>query len=100
MNVGLLECDHVEDRWRPIAGGYPEMFEALLRPHLPELRFTRFDACHGRLPDFPDECDAYLCTGSRASAYDGHPWIAQLNAFLVELRASGRPIAGICFGHH
>jgi GMP synthase-like glutamine amidotransferase len=99
VNVALLECDHVDERLRPIAGGYPEMFEALLRPVLPRAKITRFDVCHGRLPDSPDECDAYLCTGSRSSVYESLPWIDELQAFIRDLRGSGRPFVGICFGH-
>jgi GMP synthase-like glutamine amidotransferase len=99
VNLGLLECDHVDERLRAIAGGYPDMIDALLRPHLPDLRFTRFDACHGRLPDSPEDCDAYLCTGSRASVYEARDWIAELTAFVRGLRGSGRPFVGICFGH-
>ena len=75
MNVGLLECDHVDERFRHLAGGYREMFEALLRPHLPDLQFSYFDVCHGELPPAIDACDAYICTGSRASVYDQLEWI-------------------------
>jgi len=99
MNIGLLECDHVDERFRPIAGDYADMFEALLRPHAPGLRFTRFDACSGRLPASAGECDGYLCTGSRWSVYDGDAWIAALKTFISSLRGSGRPFVGICFGH-
>ena len=68
MHIGLLECDHVAGRFPGIAGGYREMFAALLGPHAPGLRFTYYDACHGGLPAAPDACDAYLCTGSQFSA--------------------------------
>lgn len=99
MNIGLLECDHVDERLQSVAGGYPEMFRALLNPYLPELEFTRYDAAHGELPSSFDNCDAWLCTGSRAAVYDATPWIEALKAFVRSLRGSGRPYVGICFGH-
>ncbi|OGA95695.1 MAG: amidotransferase [Betaproteobacteria bacterium RIFCSPLOWO2_12_FULL_66_14] len=99
MNVGLLECDHVDERFRHLAGGYREMFEALLRPHLPDLQFSYFDVCHGELPPAIDACDAYICTGSRASVYDQLEWIEQLKTFVRRLGEARQPYVGICFGH-
>lgn len=99
MNIGLLECDHVDERFRPIAGGYREMFEALLRPHLPGLRFTYFDVCHAQLPKAADECDGYLCSGSRFSVYEQLDWIEALKSFLRTLHHGDRKLVGICFGH-
>ncbi len=99
MHIGLLECDHVEERFRGIAGGYPEMFRALLGPHLPQLRWSCFDVCHGELPAGPQTCDGYLCTGSRFSVYEPFAWIGALKQFLIELSEARRPFVGICFGH-
>jgi GMP synthase-like glutamine amidotransferase len=99
MHIGLLECDHVGGRFAHIEGGYREMFAALLKPHMPDLKFTYYDACHGVLPAMPDACDAYMCTGSRYSVYDEREWIAPLGEFLRKLHGAGRPFVGICFGH-
>lgn len=99
MNIGLLACDDVPQRMRHIAGGYQDMFDALLRPHVPDLAFTRFDSCKGALPGSPDECDAYLCTGSRFSVYDELDWIGALKSFVKNVHDAGKPYVGICFGH-
>jgi GMP synthase-like glutamine amidotransferase len=99
MKLGLLECDHVPDRYRSIAGGYREMFAALLERSMPELRFAYYDACHGELPASPAACDAYLCTGSRHSVYQGDRWIVRLADFIRALSEEGAPFVGICFGH-
>jgi GMP synthase-like glutamine amidotransferase len=99
MRIGLLECDHVDGRFPHIAGGYREMFAALLAPHLPELRFSYYDACHGVLPPAPEACDAWLCSGSQFSVYDGLDWIAPLGEFLRQVREARTPYVGICFGH-
>ena len=99
MKVGLLECDHVEGRVANVPGGYREMFKALLEPHVADLAFRYYDACHGVLPAAPGECDAYICSGSRYSVYDERDWIAPLSGFLRKLREARVPFVGICFGH-
>jgi GMP synthase-like glutamine amidotransferase len=99
MNIGLLECDHVAERFRHIAGDYREMFAELLNQHAPQLRLKSFDASGGQLPDSPDACDAYLCTGSRYSVYDDLDWIRALKGFVRGIYEAGRPFVGICFGH-
>ncbi len=95
MRIGLLECDEVTGRFAQVSGGYREMFAALL----PEARFTYYRAHEGKLPAAPGECDAWLCTGSRYSAYDTMPWVGALAQFIRDLHASKQPFVGICFGH-
>ena len=92
MKLGLLECDDVVGRFAGVRGGYREMFAALLPGHA----FRYYEAHLGRLPASASECDAWLCTGSKYSVYDGTPWIAELAAFI---RAADKPYVGICFGH-
>ena len=53
----------------------------------------------GELPATLDACDAYLCTGSRASVYDEAGWIHALKDFVRQAYAAGKPFVGICFGH-
>jgi GMP synthase-like glutamine amidotransferase len=93
--IGLLECDHVDDRFRSIAGDYVDMFAGLL----PDLDLVPYDACNGALPSSPDECEGWVATGSRRSVYDDEPWIHGLSGFVRSIRDAGAPYAGICFGH-
>jgi GMP synthase-like glutamine amidotransferase len=95
MHIGILECDEVTGRFAQVSGGYREMFAALL----PEGRFTYYRAHEGTLPAAPAECDAWLCTGSRYSAYDTMPWVGALAQFIRDVRASKNPFVGVCFGH-
>jgi GMP synthase-like glutamine amidotransferase len=99
VNVGLLACDEVAERFRHIAGGYQQMFERLLSPHIPELRVTRFDVQAGEIPADPRACDAWITTGSRASVYDVADWIRSAEGFVQKVAESDRPFVGICFGH-
>ena len=96
MNIGLLQCDHVAERFRHIAGDYLEMFGAVFGAY---FNLVPFDVCNGEWPTSLDECDAYLCTGSRWSVYDDVPWIHDLKAFVQRSYETSKPFIGICFGH-
>ena len=93
MRVGLLECDDVVGRFPEVKGGYREMFAALL----PGLTFRYYEAHRGQIPSGPRECDAWLCSGSKYSVYDGTQWIDDLAAFIRSIHH--QPFVGICFGH-
>lgn len=99
MKVGLLECDHVLEKYAHIAGDYRQMFEDLFARHAPQLELVNFDVRNGELPVSVDACEAFICTGSRFSAYDPEDWIQELKGFLRQLRDANKPFVGICFGH-
>lgn len=99
MKVGLLECDHVADDLRQIAGDYREMFTALFERHAPQLELEYFDVRNGEFPASVDVCQAFVATGSRFSVYDDEGWIHTLKDFVRQLRAADKPYVGICFGH-
>jgi GMP synthase-like glutamine amidotransferase len=92
-------CDDVSSRFRHIGGGYQDMFDALLRPHIPDLTFTRYEVREGEVPATPDAHDVYLCTGSRHSVYEKLDWIEALKAFVRDVQDNGKTFVGICFGH-
>ncbi|SVB75045.1 uncharacterized protein METZ01_LOCUS227899, partial [marine metagenome] len=55
-----------------------------------------------QLEEYPkdeNECDAFLVTGSKVSAYEDLPWINKLKEFIQSLHANKKKIIGICFGH-
>jgi len=99
MKIGLLECDHVLERFRHIAGDYREMFAALFDRYAPQITLQSFDVCNGELPLSIDACDAYLTTGSRFSAYDDVDWIHTLKDFARRIHEAKKPFVGVCFGH-
>ncbi len=94
MKIGLLETGEPPEQLQPEFGRYGIMFQDLLGPG---HDYVTYDVQAGQLPADPDECDAYIVTGSSAGVYDDLPWIAPLKAFLVQ--AKGQPLVGVCFGH-
>lgn len=92
--IGLLQCDHVREEFRHIGGDYDEMFR-----HWLPVDWRTYDVTAGEIPRVPDECAAYVCSGSRASVYEEQPWIDDLAAFVRKLHGAGVPMLGVCFGH-
>ena len=74
-------------------------YDAMVRHLLGEgFAYRTYDAQASELPSRPEECDAYLITGSSAGIYDPLPWIAPLIAFLRGAKGRAK-LVGICFGH-
>jgi len=97
VRLGLLMCGHVDPRAQAVAGDYPDLFGALFARF--DVHLVRYDADQGRLPASLDECDAWITSPSRASVYDGEPWVHAMVDVVRRLVAEERPFAGICFGH-
>ncbi len=97
LTVGLLLCDHLDADVAEVAGDYTELYPTTYGPA--GIDFRIYEATAGDLPVSVDECDAWMTSGSRASAYEREDWILRLRAFIAELHAARRPHVGICFGH-
>ena len=101
MRIGILRTDSVRQEFQGEFGDYPAMFRAMLTASADDepVEFRDYDVQHGEYPASIDECDAYLITGSRHSAYEDQPWIHRLADFVRELDAAHHKLIGICFGH-
>lgn len=95
MRAGLLTCDHVRFDYQAEFGDFPDMFARLF----PEFDFKVYDVCHGRVPQYPDECDVYMTTGSRHSVYEDLDWIIELKKLITQLCKQNKYFIGFCFGH-
>ena len=95
MRIGVLETGAPPAKLTPRFGNYVRMFQDLLGEG---YDFTAYDVQAGAWPDQPEDCDAYLITGSSAGVYEPDPWIATLMDFLRQARGRAR-LVGVCFGH-
>ncbi|MFM7069434.1 MAG: glutamine amidotransferase-related protein [Actinomycetes bacterium] len=95
--IGLLLCDHLDPDIAAIAGDYPTLFPERFSPV--GLRLRVYETTAGEFPGSTDECDGFITSGSRFSAYDDLPWIGDLMAFQRQLVEDGVRQVGICFGH-
>lgn len=96
MKVGILKTGRPPRPAIPQFGTYPDMFMRLLGPDAYDWRIYAAD--EGELPSAPEDCAAYIVTGSAAGVYESDPWIGELLGWLRA--AKGRTtLVGICFGH-
>ncbi|MDF8333770.1 glutamine amidotransferase-related protein [Novosphingobium cyanobacteriorum] len=96
--IGILECGRNKPEWLAEHGGFADWFPPLLNPVAPDLDYRVWRVIDGEIPNAPDQCDAWLLTGSPASTYANEPWQQQLSQFVIKAREH-RPIVGICYGH-
>lgn len=101
MIIGILVADPALAELRQEFGNYVQMFINLLREGAEgeELEFKIYNVEENERPDNLDECDGYICTGSRASVYDDKDWIRNLEKLVLELHETKKKFVGICFGH-
>lgn len=97
MKIGILETGRPLGVLKDKHGAFPDMMHRLLRGQ--GFTFETFAVLDDRFPASVTECDGWLITGSRNSAYDEESWIRRLEQFLRDAYAADVPIVGICFGH-
>ena len=99
MILGILDADFLRDELKEEYVSYAKMMIQLFN-HVPnDIEFRSFHVRNGIYPEYLDECDAYLITGSKSSAYDDEPWIHQLSDYIKTLYQHNKKMLGICFGH-
>ena len=99
MRIGILETDILQPAIKEKYGSYAEMFQSLFLSVDDHLKFKVYPVIEGKYPENMDECDAYLITGSKSSAYDNEQWVKQLRHYIVTLHEHRSKLIGICFGH-
>jgi GMP synthase-like glutamine amidotransferase len=97
MKLGILDAVHSKD----IIDGEPESEKFVKLLQMVEAPFTYkiYRVTEGEFPQSPDECDAYLLTGSPQGVYDAHEWLPPLADFIRQSYTAARKWVGICFGH-
>ena len=96
--LGILEAGENRPELTARHGTYVDFFKRYFGQHDGTLTFKAFAVFRGELPIAAKQCDGYIVTGSRHSAYDDFTWIADLKAFVRDT-SEVRPVLGICFGH-
>lgn len=96
MKVGILKTGRPPNPAIERFGTYPEMFMDLLGREA--WAWRTYAADEGDFPDAPEDCDAYIITGSAAGVYESDAWIGQLMDFLRAAKGRAK-LVGVCFGH-
>ena len=99
MKLGILQCDDVRSSLQPNFGNYASMFKTLFQQTDEALELRFYLVINGQFPQHIDECDVYVCSGSKWGANDDDLWIRQLEDFIRALYTARKGLVGICFGH-
>ncbi|MGB3245377.1 MAG: type 1 glutamine amidotransferase [Sulfitobacter sp.] len=96
MKIGILLTGHPPEE---IAAGerYDAYFQRLLGKE--DFTYVTYSVVDGEMPLAPDAADGWLITGSKHGAYEPHPWIPPLEAFIRACYSARVPMIGVCFGH-
>lgn len=97
MLIGILQTGLAPEALSDEMGDYPDMFARLLAGN--GFTFETFRVVEGAFPASVRACDGWLITGSKHGAYEDHPWIPPLEAFIRDCFAARVPMVGVCFGH-
>jgi GMP synthase-like glutamine amidotransferase len=97
MKIGILQTGYAADALRVTHGDYPDLFAKLLDGQ--GFSFETYRVVDMEFPASIRDCDGWLITGSRHGAYEDHPFIPPLEAFIRDCYAAQVPMVGVCFGH-
>ena len=98
MRIAVYDCvspDQLTEKYGP-SGNHILRW---LAPHAPEAELVRLDLPGGDALPSPTDYDGVVISGSEKGVYDDTHWMNPLRQNLLDLRAAGTPVFGICFGH-
>ncbi|MEM7535081.1 MAG: hypothetical protein AAF639_23095 [Chloroflexota bacterium] len=96
INVGILNACTPQDE-QDFKAKEIDSFQRLLAS--PNIKLVEYRITEGAFPASPNECDAYVITGSPKGVYDDDAWIVTLSDFIQACYHSQIKLVGICFGH-
>lgn len=99
ITLGILNADELTPEIEAKFGNYSDMFQNLFINNKCQFSFNPYQVTQKIYPQDINDCDAYLITGSKSSAYENTHWIIKLKEFIRKLQKKNKKIIGICFGH-
>lgn len=99
MHIAILMANTDESDFAQRHPKDGEKFSCLLSPLRPGWRFTTISVKDGEFPADLSDYDGFIITGSPASVHDDQPWVHRLMQVIRDIRATGQPLFGACFGH-
>jgi len=76
-----------------------DSFNTFFKDYSNEIKIENYSLSENEFPNSPDECDAYLLSGSAQGVYEDIDWINRLKLFVPALVKANKKMIGICFGH-
>ena len=99
MHICILHIGFNNDGLNKRHKTSPERFINLLKPSLPEARWTTIHCLEDNLPSDTNGFDVYLITGGKYSVFEDLDWQHKLFDFIRKIYNNNIPLLGICYGH-
>ena len=99
MHICILHIGFDNDSLNKRHKSSPERFINLLKPSLPEAKWSTIHCLEDNWPDDANGFDAYLITGGRYSVFEDLDWQHKLFDFIQQIYNKNIPLLGICYGH-
>ena len=99
MHICILHIGFDNDNLNKRHKTSPERFINLLKPSLPEAKWTTIHCLEDNLPDDATGFDVYLITGGKYSVFEDLDWQHKLFDFIRQIYNINIPLLGICYGH-
>jgi len=99
MHICILHIGFDNDSLNKRHKTSPERFINLLKPSLPEAKWTTIHCLEDNLPNDANGFDVYLITGGRYSVFEDLDWQQKLFDFIRQIYNKNIPLLGICYGH-
>ena len=99
MHICILHIGFDNDNLNKRHKTSPERFINLLKPSLPEAKWTTIHCLEDNLPNDANGFDVYLITGGRYSVFEDLDWQQKLFDFIRQIYSNNVPLIGICYGH-
>ena len=99
MHICILHIGFDNDSLNKRHKTSPERFINLLKPSLPEAKWTTIHCLEDNLTNDADGFDVYLITGGRYSVFEDFDWQHKLFDFIRQIYSNNIPLLGICYGH-
>lgn len=99
IGLAIIETGTPPPELLPRFERYPAMFKRLFEPKFSVRIEESYAVFEGAQLPSPETHDAFLLTGSPASAYENLPWMVELSQWIRSCHSIRKPMAGICFGH-
>jgi len=98
MKLGLLNSYTPDNEATRSINCY-ESFQKYFADYSNEIKIENYQLSQGDFPATPNECDAYLLSGSAKSVYEEIDWLERLKTLVKEIAKTDIKMVGICFGH-
>lgn len=99
ITIGLLLCGNFDGDILKRHGNYSLLNRNFLGSKDNNFKFKDYAVFNNELPTAANECDVWIITGSKHSAYENLPWINELKKHIRKCASMKITLLGICFGH-